>query len=47
MIAKFRFKLKKTGENNRPARYGLNQIWYELTVEVTDRFKGLDLVNSA
>ena len=44
--AKFRLKLKKTGKNNRPARYDLNQILYEFTVEVTNRFKGLDLVNS-
>ena len=38
--------LKKTGKNNRPARYDLNQIPYELAVEVTNRFKGLELVNS-
>ena len=47
LIAKFRFKLNKTRKSTRPARYDLNQIPYEFTVEVTDRFKGLDLVNSA
>ena len=41
LIAKFRFKLKKT---NRSFRYGLNQMPYEYTVEVTKRFKGSDLV---
>ena len=46
LIAKFRLKLKKTGKNNRPARYDLNQILFEFAVEVTNRFKGLDLVNS-
>ena len=46
LIAKFRLKLKKTGKNNRPARYDLNQILYEFTVEVMNRFKGLDLINS-
>ena len=39
-------KLKKTGKSNRPAGYDLNQILYEFAVEVTNRFKGLDLVNS-
>ena len=39
-------KLKKTGKNIKTARYDLNQIPYEFAVEVTDRFKGLDLVNS-
>ena len=43
---KFRLKLKKTGKNTRPARYDLNQILYEFTVETTKRFKGLDLVNT-
>ena len=46
LIAKFRFKLKKDGKTTRPARYDLNQIPYEYEVEVTDRFKGLELVNS-
>ena len=46
LIAKFRFKLKKDGKTTRPARYDLNQIPYEYEVEVTNRFKGLDIVNS-
>ena len=46
LIAKFRFKLKKDGKTTRPARYDLNQIPYEYEVEVTNRFKGLELVNS-
>jgi len=46
LIAKFRLKLKKTGKNTRPARYDLNQTSYEFTVEVMNRFKELDLVNS-
>ena len=45
LIAKFRLKLKKVGENNRPFRYNLNQIHYDYTVEVTNRFKGLDLID--
>ena len=44
--AKFRLKLEKTRKNNRPPRYDLNQIPYEFTVDITNRFKGLDLVNS-
>ena len=43
LIAKFRFKLKKVGKTTRPFRYDLNQIPYDYTVEVTNRFKGLDL----
>ena len=43
IIAKFRLKLKKVGKTTRPFRYGLNQIPYDYTVEVTNRFKGLDL----
>ena len=39
--------LKKIGKTTRPLRYGLNQIPYNYTVEVTNRFKGLDLVDSA
>ena len=39
-------KLKKTGKNIKTARYDLNQIPYEFTVEVTNRFKVLDLINS-
>ena len=45
LIAKFRLRLKKAGETTRPARYDLNQIPYECAVEVTNRFKELDLVN--
>jgi len=44
LIAKLRLKLKKVGEITRPFRYDLNQIPYDYTVEVTNRFKGLDLV---
>ena len=47
LTAKFRLKLKKPGENTRPAGYDLNESLYEFTVVVTtDRFKGLDLDNS-
>ena len=42
-IAKFRLKLKKVGKTTRRFRYDLNQIPYNCTVEVTNRFKGLDL----
>ena len=42
-MAKFRLKLKKVGETTRPFRNDLNQIPYEYTVEVKNRFKGLDL----
>ena len=45
LIAKFRFKLKKVGKTTRPFRYDLNQIPYDYTVEVTNRFKGLDLID--
>ena len=44
LIAKFRLKLKKVGKTTRPFRYNLNQIPYDYTVEVTNRFKGLDLM---
>ena len=44
LIAKFRLKLKKVGKTTRPFRYDLNQIPYDYTVEVRDRFKGLDLI---
>ena len=43
LIAKFRLKLKKVGKTPRPFRYDLNQIPYDYTVEVRNRFKGLDL----
>ena len=45
LIAKFRLKLKKVGKTTRPFRYDLNQILYNFTVEVTNRFKGLDLID--
>ena len=44
LIAKFRLKLKRVGKSTRPFRYDLNQIPYDYTVEVTNRFKGLDLI---
>ena len=43
LIAKFRLKLKKVGKTTRPFSYDLNQIPYDYTVEVRNRFKGLDL----
>ena len=43
LIAKFRLKLKKVGKTTRPFRYDLNQVPYDYTVEVRNRFKGLDL----
>ena len=43
LMAKFRLKLKKVGKITRAFRYDLNQIPYDYTVEVTNRFKGLDL----
>ena len=42
LIAKFRLKLKKVGKTTSPFRYDLNKIPYDSTVEVTNRFKGLD-----
>ena len=45
LIAKFRLKLKKVGEITRQFRYDLNQIPYGCTVEVTNRFKGFDLID--
>ena len=44
LIAKHRLKLKKVGKTTRPFRYDLNQIPYDYTVEVRNRFKGLDLI---
>ena len=44
LIAKFRLKLKKVGKTTRPFMYDLNQIPYDYTVEMTNRFKGLDLI---
>ena len=45
LIAKFRLKLKKLGKTTRPFRYDLNQIPSDYTVEVRNRFKGLDLID--
>ena len=42
---KFRLQLKKVGKTTRPFRYDLNQIPYDYTVEVINRFKGLDLID--
>ena len=47
LIAKFRLKMKKGGKTTRPFRYDLNQIPYAYTVKVTNRFKGLDLIERA
>ena len=47
LIAKFRLKLKKVGKTTRPFRYDLNQIPYDYTVEVRNRFKGLDLIDKS
>ena len=47
LIAKFRLKLKKVGKTIRPFRYNLNQIPNDYTVEVRNRFKGLDLIDRA
>ena len=45
LIAKFRLKLKKVGKTTRPFKYDPNQISYDYTVEVRNRFKGLDLID--
>ena len=45
LIAKFRLKLKKVGKTTQPFRYDLNQIPYDYTVEVINKFKGLDLID--
>ena len=44
LIVKFRLELKKIGKTTRPFRYDLNQIPCDYTVEMRDRFKGLDLI---
>ena len=44
LIGKFKLRLKKVGKTTRPLRYDLNQIPYYNTVEVTNRFKGLDMI---
>ena len=45
LIAKFRLKLQKVGKTTRPFRYDLNQTPYAYTVELTNRSKGLDLID--
>ena len=45
LIAKFRLKLKKVGKITRPFRYDLNQIPYDYTVEVRNRYKGLYVID--
>ena len=45
LIAKLRLRFKKVGKPARPFRYGLNQIPYDYMVEVTNRFKGLGLID--
>ena len=45
LIAKFRHKLKKVGKTTRPFRYDLNEISYDYIVEMTNRFKALDLID--
>ena len=45
LISKFRLKLKKVGKTTRPFRYDVNQTPYDYTVEVRNRFKGLDLID--
>ena len=45
LIAEFILKLKKVGKTTRPFRYDLNQIPYDCTVDVTNRFRGLDLID--
>ena len=45
LITKFRLKLKKVGKTTRSFRYDLNQISYDYTVEMRNRFKGLDLID--
>ena len=44
LVAKFRRRLKKVGKTSRPFRYDLKQILYDYTVEVTNRFMELDLI---
>ena len=46
LIVKFRLELKKVGKTTRPFWYDLNQIPYDYTVELTNIFKGLDLIYS-
>ena len=45
LITRFRLKLKKVGKTTSPFRYDLNQIPYDYTVQVRNRFKGLDVID--
>ena len=45
LTVKFRLQLKKVGKTTRPFRYGINQIPYDYTLEVRNRFKGLDMID--
>ena len=45
LIFKFKLKLKKVEKTTRPFRYDLNQIPYDYTVEVRNRFKGIDMID--
>ena len=47
LIAKFRLKLKKVGKTTRPFRYDLDQLPYDYTLKVANRFRRLDLIDSA
>ena len=47
LMAKFRLKLKKVGKTTSPFRYDLNQIPHDYTVEVTNRFKELNLIDKS
>ena len=44
MIAKFRLKFRKVGKTTRPFKYDISRMPYDYTVEVLNRFKGLDLI---
>ena len=46
-LTKFRLKLKRAGETTIPFKYDLNQILYDYTVEVRNRFKGFDLIDKS
>ena len=46
LIGKFRFKFKEIGKTTKSLRYDLDQIYYDYTVKETNRFKGLDLLDS-
>ena len=45
LITKFRLRVKKVAKTTRPFKYDLNQIPYDYTLEVRNRFKGLDLID--